>query len=87
LASGLDDVLFSGNTHVHTHVVAGSDQLQLIVTGDETGKVDLVGQHGDWKDVGTMLVNGAESHVYVNGHTQVVIQGSVTASEKNPLIG
>ena len=87
LASGLDDVLFSGNTHVHTNVVADSEQLQVIVTGDATGKVDLVGQAGDWKDAGSMLVNGAESHIYNNGHTQIVVQGSVTAAEKNLLLG
>jgi len=87
LSQGLDDILFSGNVHVHTNVIAGSDQLQLIVTGDATGKVDLIGHPGDWKDAGTMLVNGAESHVYNNGHTQIVIQGSVTAIEKNQLLG
>ncbi|NTW98995.1 MAG: hypothetical protein HGB35_03525, partial [Geobacteraceae bacterium] len=84
---GLDDVLFFGNVDVQTHAIAGSDQLQLIVTGDATGKVELIGQAGDWKDAGTMLVNGAESHVYNNGHIEIVIQGSVTALEKNLLIG
>jgi DNA polymerase III psi subunit len=83
LAQGLDDILFSGNVHIHANSIAGSDQLQLIVTGDATGKVELMGQPGDWKDAGSMLVNGAESHVYNNGHTQIVIQGSVTAVEKD----
>jgi hypothetical protein len=83
LVSGLDDILFSGNVHVHANAITGSDQLQLIVTGDATGKVEFMGQPGDWKDAGSMLVNGAESHVYNNGHTQIVIQGSVTAVEKD----
>jgi len=85
LSQGFDDILFSGNVHVHTNVIAGSDQIQLIVTGDTTGKVELMGQPGDWKDAGSMLVNGAESHVYNNGHTQIVIQGSVTATDKSLL--
>jgi hypothetical protein len=83
--NGLDDVLFSGNVHVHASAV--SDQIQLIVTGDASGHVEMVGQAGNWKDAGSMLVNGAESHVYNNGHTQIVIQGSVTAIEKDLLVG
>jgi len=86
LAHGFDDILFSGDVHVRSNVIAGSDQLQLIVTGDTTGKVELIGQHDDWKDAGTMLVNGAESHVFNNGHTQIVIQGSLVATEKDLLI-
>ena len=87
LSSVLDDVLFSGNVHVHSNVIAGTEQLQMIVTGDATGKVEFVGQPGDWKDAGTILVNGAESHVYDNAHTQIVIQGSVIATEKNLITG
>jgi len=82
LTSGLDDILFSGNVNVHANAIAGSDQLQLIVTGDATGKVELIGQPGNWKDAGSMLVNGAESHIYNNEQIQIVIQGSVTAVEK-----
>jgi DNA polymerase III psi subunit len=79
---GLDDVLFSGNVQLHANVVAGSDQLQIIVTGDASGNVQLVDHGGhDWKDAGTLLVPGA--HVYTNGHTQIVVQGSVTAIEKD----
>jgi DNA polymerase III psi subunit len=81
--SSCDDIALFGDVHVHTNVVAGTDQLQLFISGDETARVELIGHHGDWKDVGTMLVNGAEHHVYNNGHTQIVIQGSVMATEKD----
>jgi hypothetical protein len=84
---GLDDVLFTGNVHAHANVVAGSDHLQVVVTGDATGTVELTGNAGDWKNAGSMLVNGAESHVYNNGHTEIVIQGSVTVIDKNLLTG
>ena len=85
--SELDDVLFSGNVTVHTNAVAGTDQIQLVVSGSAHEGVELVGQHGDWKDAGSLLVNGAEGHAYTNGHTEIVIQGSVTTTVKDVLIG
>jgi hypothetical protein len=87
LLQGVDNVLFSGNVDVHTNVLAGTDQLQMIVTGDASASVSLVGNHGDWKDVGSMLVNGVESHVYHNGNAEIVIQGHVTTTVKDVLIG
>lgn len=83
---GLDDVLFSGDVKIHTSVIAGTDQIQLVISGGAHDAVELIGQHGDWKDAGTMLVNGAEHHAYTNGHTQILIQGAVTTSIKEVLI-
>jgi hypothetical protein len=59
----------------------------MVVTGvDATANVELVGNHGDWKDVGSMLVNGVESHVYNNGSAEILIQGHVTTTVKDVLI-
>jgi hypothetical protein len=87
LVQGMDDILFSGQVDVHTNVVAGTDHIQTIITGDATAHVDLVGSHGDWKDVGSMLVNGVEHHVYNNGSAEILIQGTVTTTVKDVLIG
>jgi hypothetical protein len=87
LLQGMDDVLFTGNVNVHTTVLPGTDHLQMIVAGDANASVALVGSHGDWKDVGSMLVNGVEHHVYNNGTAEILIQGSVTTTVKDVLLG
>ena len=87
LLQGIDDIIFSGNIDVHTNVLAGTDHLQTIITGDATAHIDLVRNHGDWKDVGSILVNEVEHHAYNNGSAEILIQGSVTTTVKDVLIG
>jgi hypothetical protein len=82
-----DDVLLSGNIDVQIAAQAGSDHLQMILSGDTTASVELVGNHGDWKDVGITLVNGAEHHAYSNGTAEILVQGSVNTTIKDLLMG
>jgi hypothetical protein len=58
----------------------------MVVAGDVSAHVELVGSHGDWKEVSSALVPGAE-HVYSNGSAEIHILGSVTTTVKDVLIG